>query len=237
MQQTMRNRTLGLGLLVIVIGLVFLFRQMGAFSYATEQIIFSWQMLLIALGLFFLVFGENKTAGFILIAVGGFFLLPEVFDLPYNFRRTFWPVLLILLGLFILSRSGLFGRKRGEPVIAGGGEDSLFLDEVNIFSGSDRKISGVNLKGGKITSIFGGSELDLTDARLSDGNNVIEVLYIFGGSSITVPRDWHVINQVTAVMGGFSDKRTDLPPPGDSSQKTLTIRGLVVFGGGEIKSR
>jgi predicted membrane protein len=237
MHNSLRNRTFGLGLLIILIGLVFLLRQIDFFSYDTERILFSWQTLLITIGLFFLVFGESKTAGFILIVVGGFFLMPEIFDLPYNFRKTFWPVLLILLGLFILSRSGLFGRKSGGPVIATTGEDFVYLEEVNVFSGSDRKISGVKLKGGKITSIFGGSDLDLTEAGLSDGINVIEVLYLFGGSSLTVPRDWNVINQVTTVLGGFTDKRSNLPQPGEIQQKTLIIRGVVIFGGGEIKSR
>lgn len=236
MQNSFTNRTLGLGLLIIAIGLGFLFRQMDVFSSRTEDIVFSWQMLLILIGMFSLFFGENKTTGFILIIVGGFFLLPEIFSLPYNFRRTFWPMLLILLGLFILSRSGLFRRRNEDQTTLSSDTGLNYIDEVNIFSGSDRKISGVKLRGGKITSIFGGSELDLTEAELSTGTNVIEVFYMFGGSSITVPQDWHVINQVTAVLGAFADKRKHLPGQQQSPEKTLVLRGLVIFGGGEVKS-
>jgi predicted membrane protein len=237
MQHTLRNRTLGLGLLIIIIGLGFLLRQFNLFDPYTEDILFSWQMLLIVIGVYNLFFADGKTTGFILIIIGGFFLLPEVFELPYNFRRTFWPVLLILLGFFILSRSGLFGRRRHEPMAGATGEDINFIEEVNIFGGSEKKFSGIKFRGGKITSIFGGSDVDLSDAEMDADSVVVEVFYLFGGSSLTVPRDWHVINQVTTVLGGFSDKRPTDPGQRGQPQKSLILRGLVIFGGGEIKSR
>lgn len=236
MEQTGRNRTLAVGLLIILIGLAFLLRQMDVFTPRVENILFSWQMLLILIGSFFLVFSDNKTTGFILILIGGFFILPEIYVLPYNFRRTFWPVLLILLGIFILSRSGLF--RRGEVVTAEDGPTGPqdYFEEVNVFSGSERRFNGKNLRGGKITSIFGGSEMDLRGSTLSSGNNVIEVFYMFGGSSITVPQDWHVVNKVTAVLGGFSDKRAITGTSPSDPSKTIILRGLVIFGGGEIRS-
>jgi predicted membrane protein len=237
MQNLRNNRTLGIGLVVIAIGLGFLLRQMNVFSPSLDDILFSWQMLLILIGLFAILFGESKTLGFILLIVGGFFLLPDIFSLPFNFRNTFWPILLILAGFFILFRSGLFGHKQKDINMKPRVDEINYFDEVNIFSGSERKISGIELKGGKVTSIFGGSELDLSEAKLSAGINVIEVLYIFGGSAITIPADWHVINQVTAVLGGFSDKRAVTPSQKGSTEKTLILKGLVVFGGGEIKTR
>ncbi len=237
MQHTLRNRTLGLGLLIIIIGLGFLLRQFNLFDHYTENIIFSWQMLLIIIGVYNLFFADSKTTGFILIIIGGFFILPEVFEMPYNFRKTFWPVLLILLGLFILSRSGLFGRRQHDTITGTVGEETNFIEEVNIFGGSEKKFPGIKFRGGKITSIFGGSDIDLSDAEMAADSSVIEVFYLFGGSSITVPRDWHVINQVTTVLGGFSDKRVSDPGQQSEPRKSLILRGLVIFGGGEIKSR
>jgi len=237
MQNPNQNRTLGVGLLIIAIGLGFLFRQMNVLSPRTENIIFSWQMLLIVIGLYTLFFGGNKTFGFILIIVGGFFILPEVFYLSYDFKRTFWPILLILLGFFILSNSGVFRKKFAYRETGTADINLNYFEEVNIFSGSEKKIGGKNMKGGKITSIFGGTELDLTDTELSSGTNVIEVFNMFGGSSIIVPADWNVMNQVTAILGGFSDKRTDAYTDHSNPEKTLILKGLVVFGGGEIKNK
>jgi predicted membrane protein len=112
---------------------------------------------------------------------------------------------------------------------------SQFIDEFNVFSGSEKKISMKNFKGGKITSIFGGSEIDLLDAELSSETNVIELFYLFGGSSIKVPNDWVVINKVTAILGGFADKRNVSTPKEPVPNKTLILRGFVMFGGGEIE--
>jgi hypothetical protein len=41
---------------------------------------------------------------------------------------------------------------------------------------------------------------------------------------------------VIAVFGGFSDKRYHQKVEGINFNKQIVIKGLVVFGGGEIKS-
>lgn len=228
-----QNRTIGFGLLVIVIGFMILLHQFNMIPDALDHIIFSWQMLLIVLGIYNLFFPQSRGLGFILIAVGGFFIIPVIFTLPYNFTRNFWPIILILVGLFIIFRHGFGKRDFVNTDIEE--SESQFIDEFNVFSGSEKKISIKNFKGGKITSVFGGSEIDLRDAELSSETNVIELFYLFGGSSITVPNDWTVLNKVTAILGGFADKRNVSTPAVPDPKKTLILRGFVMFGGGEIK--
>ena len=112
-----------------------------------------------------------------------------------------------------------------------------YIDEVNIFSGSEKRIAINNFRGGKITSIFGGSEIDLTGSTLAEGNNVVELFYMFGGSSFIIPADWTVNNKVTSILGGFSEKGNPVITNVTKDNKTLTITGFVMFGGGEIKRR
>ena len=50
-----------------------------------------------------------------------------------------------------------------------------YIDYVNIFSGAERQLITDNFKGGKITSIFGGGEVDLTRSSLAPGDNAIEI--------------------------------------------------------------
>lgn len=235
MNTSNQNRTLGIGIFIILLGLVFLLHQLNLIPPRTADVLLSWPMLIIVIGVYNLLFTQSRTFGFILLVVGGFFLLPEIIDLPYNFRRSFWPVLLILVGLFIIFKSG-FARKQHEfqPPEA---VDMDYIDEVNVFSGSEKKIAIKNFRGGKITSIFGGSEIDLSGSELADGNNVIEVFYMFGGSTITFPPDWMVTNKVTSILGGFSEKGSTLITNANKSNKTLIITGFVMFGGGEIKRR
>lgn len=234
MQSTNKNRTFAIGILIILIGLAFLLHQMRLLPPNFDDVLISWQMLLIVIGLYNIFTAQSRIFGYILISVGVFFLLPDLFDLPYNFRRNFWPLILIAVGLFIIFRHG-FNRKDSYS-IPESSSDSQFIDELNIFSGSEKRISIKNFRGGRITSIFGGSEIDLRDAELSHETNVIEVFYLFGGSSITVPPDWNVINKVTAILGGFNDKRTVHADNHNLHEKTIIIQGFVMFGGGEIKS-
>lgn len=234
MNTSNQNRTLGIGIFIILAGLAILLHQLRFFSPEIDDVIISWQMLLIIIGVYNLFFAGNRIAGYILIAVGGFFIIPELFILPYDFKKNFWPVLLIVVGLIVLFRA--FPGKKREPSPPLEGNPMEYIEEVNIFSGSERKITTDKFRGGKVTSIFGGSELDLSSCRLAEGNNVLEVFYMFGGSSITVPRDWTVINKVTSILGGFSDKRYLSSGTTDSPKGTLIIQGFVMFGGGEIKS-
>jgi predicted membrane protein len=110
------------------------------------------------------------------------------------------------------------------------------LDDVSIFGGGEKSINSDNFKGGSITSIFGGSEINLKGCKLSEGPNVIDVLCVFGGTTLIVPNDWNVIMNVTPIFGGFSNKIIKDPSASVDINKTIIVKGLVIFGGGEIKS-
>jgi len=142
-----QNRTLGFGVIIILVGLSVLLHQLRFFSPEVDDVIISWQMLLIVIGVYNLFFAGNRVAGYILIAVGGFFIFPELFILPYDFKRNFWPVLLIVVGLIILFRA--FPGRRREKAIPTDGNPLEYIDEVNIFSGSEKKITTDNFRGGK----------------------------------------------------------------------------------------
>ena len=62
---------------------------------------------------------------------------------------------------------------------------------------------------------------------------IIEVVNIFGGASLIVPSDWKIKLEMVSIFGGFSDKRHIIDP---NPQKTLIVKGVSVFGGGDIKN-
>ena len=111
-----------------------------------------------------------------------------------------------------------------------------FFDDFVVFGGREVFINSQNFYGGKITTIFGGAEYDLRNALLSNNGAVIDSVAVFGGCGFKVPPDWTVKNEVTAVFGGFSDKRGASPHQVISDpSKTLVIKGFTAFGGIEIK--
>lgn len=235
-----RSRTLIFAFIVIGAGVLFLLRSIGILPYAISRVLISWQMLLIVIGVFNILSTQHRVSGYILIGIGGFFMLDKLFYWDIGFWQVFWPLVLIGIGVAVLvnhqKNQGQGYRFNQMGARNSGFDDGDFIDEVTIFSGTEKTITSQNFRGGKITSIFGGSEINLTQAQLSDDKNDIEVVSIFGGSTLIVPPDWDVKVNVTAVFGGFSDKRYKRTGVEKDPQKLLRVQGVVIFGGGEIKS-
>lgn len=227
------NKNLGrgiLGLVLILVGVAIIGDRFNFFPNRIMHYIITWEMILIVLGIIFISTKENKTTGIILLVIGLFFWLPNVVHIPFSVRRIFWPSMLILLGVIIIVRSSTSRR----PVIEAGSLD--YIDDVSIFGGGDKVISSKNFKGGKITAIFGGSKIDLRDAELAPGQNVIDVFCLFGGTTIIVPEGWGVRHDVVSILGGFSQKRDLRGSATIEVGKELVVKGFAMFGGGEIKS-
>ena len=228
------DRRLGVGIVFIFIGAVLILSNLGIMPQVLRHHIFSWQMILIVIGLFQIVNNKNKTFGLIMMTVGVFFLLPGIFGFSRQMWHMFWPAIFLIIGAYILFRRKIDPddmELMGETV-----NDEDFFDDLNIFGGSKRTITSQNFRGGKVTSFFGGSEYNMLAANISGQRAVLDVLTIFGGSKMLVPSDWQVQVDVISIFGGFTDKRNTLPPVRTSANKVLIVKGLVIFGGGEIRN-
>jgi predicted membrane protein len=228
------NRAI-IGVVLVIAGLFLVLRNTGLFPQGIEHIIFSWPMLLVTIGLVMTIGSSGaKTSGIIVMAVGAFFLIPLIFNETLHVYNLFWPSIFIIVGVIFIftKRKGWNSVSTAAPTSAG--DD--YIDYVNVFSGGERQIVSQNFRGGKVTAIFGGSEIDLTRANLAPGKSELELACIFGGTTIIVPDDWFVTIEVTPVLGGFGDSRKLNPGRIVDSTKQLVIKGAVIFGGGEVKS-
>jgi predicted membrane protein len=225
-----------IGVLLIIAGFILIVQKSTILpeplDHFIDDIIFSWQMLLIVIGVITLAGSDNKTPGIVMIAVGGFFLIPEMFTDFFRSFNFFWPAVFIVVGVVLLMNSKRLVKKLDYSNV----NKADYIDYVNIFSGAERQLITDNFQGGKVTSIFGGGEVDLTRSSLAPGDNVIEITCIFGGTTIIVPESWNVVIEVTPILGGFSDSRKMRGDVIRDNTRSLTIRGTVIFGGGEIKS-
>ncbi|MBI5730757.1 MAG: hypothetical protein HY963_06435 [Ignavibacteriales bacterium] len=213
-----------IGILLIILGALFVMRNYDMLDFPYEY--FTWEYFFILIGLLFFFLSRNKTAGVVLIAIGLFNLIPEL-----------WPLLLVLVGLYIIfGRKGNF-RHSTEPAEPGQPKNSNdYVESISIFGGSSKIVNSDNFKGGNIVSIFGGSEINLTNSKLAEGENNIEITAVFGGSTLIVPSDWNVELDVLPIFGGFGDKRMKDPNKKIQEGRKLLIKGIVLFGGGEIKT-
>jgi predicted membrane protein len=232
------DKRLMAGVVIILAGLLVL---AGNFFIDKESLLYqrlyTWEMIIIGVGLIALVVSENKGTGIMLIAIGGaLYLYRHYFRGRFedvNFWHVFIPAILIIVGLLLIFRRK--GIRMGDDRLVESGDD--YLDDVAIFGGGDKIISSSNFKGGRVTAIFGGSNLDMKNVKLAEGTQYIDILAIFGGMSLLVPEDWDIKVQVVSIFGGFSDKhRITRAEEQKDNKKRLIIKGLAIFGGGDIKS-
>ncbi|MFY0598343.1 MAG: hypothetical protein JXR03_01645 [Cyclobacteriaceae bacterium] len=225
------NSNAWLGIVLVVVGGSYLIDNLGIFPNLPYWL-FSWKSLFVVVGVAMLATG--RSSGLVFLLIGGFFLFPDVFhffNIPFFEIRQFWPVILIVIGIsIILKRRSNFDFKSKDII------DDDYLHEVSIFGGSEKSISSKNFKGGRVSTIFSGTDIDLAAAELSDGDNVIDAFCFFGGISFVVPQDWTVVRDATTIFGAWSDDRRLSSQSTIDPNKVLRIKGFVMFGGGEIKS-
>lgn len=229
------NRRAILGIFLIAIGSLWILERLELIPSAWNDVLISWQMLLVGIGVFSIIAG-NKTTGTILIVIGGFFLLPEVAHIPYELRRIGWPVIIVIVGVVMLFTQT--GKHRKEPPVdeSGKRQGMDYFDDFVVFGGREVYVDSQNFYGGRTSSLFGGTEYDLRQAGLSQNGAVIDALALFGGCGFKVPPDWTVKNEVTAIFGAFTDKRgSSLNHVVSDPSKTLVIKGFAAFGGVEVK--
>ncbi len=220
-----------LGLVAICAGILFILDNLRILNlnlfWNLEDIWRFWPALLILAGLVQILrtcCTGGLVTGVILTAAGGV-LFPHISHWHYQVA-DFWPLILVAVGVNVVWRS-FWGGSRGASVPS---------DRVNGFalmSGVVRTCNSQDFRGGELTAIMGGCEVDLRQASMFEGKATLQVLAIWGGIEIKVPEDWSVRSSVAPLLGGFEDRTR---PPSEVSGKTLFVRGAAIMGSVEVRN-
>ncbi len=227
------------GAIILIIGGFLLLKQLDILFY--PRWLFSGWTFLVILGIAIGIKKNFQGIGWlVMILVGSYFLIDNIPGFPFDLDRLAPPIGIIIVGTFIVARSLMGSTSReakkarwGDGVITSddGGED--YFDLTTIFGGNKRKVFSKNFKGGETTCVFGGADIDLSQADIN-GTVVIDIVQLFGGVKLVIPSNWELKSDVTAILGGVDDKRN--APQAYSSNKKLILTGFVMFGGVDIKS-
>lgn len=207
-----------LGLLLVMAGIILLLDNLDLIP-GLPYYVFHWTNIFLVIAVINLLSGNQKPA-FIFAVIWIFFFSREFY---YFDLKDYWPLILVAIGLSFIIKN----KRTSKSEI----EDAYF-DDINIFGGGSKKFTSQQFQGGKSTNIFGGSDIDLRESNPQDGAT-IQVFTMFGGCNIIVPPDWNVAINTTAIFGAFDDKRDPMPKRTDF---TVHVRGLIIFGGGELKT-
>jgi predicted membrane protein len=212
-----------------VAGLVLTLDNLGLIQAHT--IFKLWPLVLVAMGVAKIRQdrGGSSMGGWFLV-LGGAFLLLFTFG-HGHLADALGPMLVVAVGILIVVKA--LKQNRGVPPELARSED--FLQGTAIFGGFKRRVSTQSFKGGELTAIFGGYEVDLRQAVLENGQARIDVFVLFGGGEIRVPEGWEISNRATAIAGALNDS-THHGPASPESRPRLVVTGLILFGGTEVKS-
>ena len=223
---------MAIGVAVIVIGLLFLVDNLGWIDLDFRRHLLPLALIFFgALKLMQTRTSSGKLIGAGLIAAGCVIFLRRFGILDISWQ-SLWPVLLIVFGIGVVLKSGT-GRsafKQAGPKVDNE-FDQMEVDITSFMGAFKRRIITADFRGGEITALMGGCDLDLRQSSIN-GEAVLNVFSLFGAVTIKVPVEWTVVLQGTPIMGGFEEKTAPPATPG----KVLYVRGYAIMGGLEVRN-
>jgi predicted membrane protein len=225
------------GLFIIGIGVLFFLKQTGLnlFPYW----IFSWPMILIAVGVFSGIKNNFRGSGWIvLLILGSFFLLDDVLKM-YSLRPYLVPAILVGVGVMLIvrpknniswrNRRGEFRdwNRQGSFDNSASAATDAAASQATDYSTTETNFSDTTTAEKlDATAIFGAVKKTILSKNFTGG----QAVSIFGGSEIDLSKadiNGTVVVDVTAILGGVK-----LIVP---SHWTVRQDIAAIFGGVEDK--
>jgi len=215
---------MAVGVVFMTVGLVLTLSQAGVLNI--EGIGRWWPLFLIGIGIVKVrqPLGDGQRAmGVALLFVGGLFQLMSV--LAWG---NAWPLLMILAGAFLLWQAVTRPPMTSPPDPLATSNSSL-LSELALMGGVKKSVRVPDFRGGYITVVMGGVELDLRKSTMGASPAYLDVVALLGGIELKIPPEWTVEGGILPFMGGFENKCQTLAD--SNTAPRLVLRGYAVMGG------
>ncbi len=242
--ETNWSRKLFMGFVFIAAGVLILLFNLGILPSEWRPVILSLGMLVLMIGIAQFL-NHHPILGLIFSIIGVVLILPKLFPLlsinipEATIHNLFWPVIIILIGISLISRHNhclcCDGKRRGwfrqlNDVRKKTEEGKI--DYNVILNGSDEIFLGPVFRGGEINTIMGGVKLDLRKTTLPEGTTILNIDSVCGGVDLILPDDWNVEIANNSILGGFDNKRHT---NGTDYSRKLLIKANFIMAGGSIR--
>ncbi|MDE0508515.1 MAG: hypothetical protein OXI17_07755 [Gammaproteobacteria bacterium] len=179
---------------------------------------------------------EAPTMAWLLTLFGAVLITSQLGLFGLSFGDMVAPMILLTVAFFLVNpRNLLPGRLNtsNEDLDPEEQEIKLFA----FMGGGELNYHSRRLRGGEVMAVWGGYDIDFSDADMEGDSMQLNLYCIMGGVEITVPANWRVEKSgAMCIMGGYSNKTWDMAEELNLPPKTLVVTGLALMGGGEIRN-
>ena len=241
MNATTNRPRLLIGLLLVVAGALYLLNNLGILR-GFNVWAFAWGIFWLALGAAVIgprgrgVGAVRLALGLLLIFVGGATLLDGVGLIgfsPGHLLSSFWPLILIGLGVLILIESN---RQRA----AASPESSDRIVHDSIFGDFKLRQSDRPLRDVRLSTLIGDIKIDLSKATIPEGETTIDLRALIGDIDVWVPTDLPVALDVQCAfvsVNRFGHKQdvilrryADAPAGYEAAPRRVRVHADLIFG-------
>ena len=158
-----------MGLLIVVVGLLFTLENVGLID--GHDYLRYWPVALIAVGMLKLWQGSGSAVfgGFVFVFVGVWLLLQAMGIVTVSLWNL-WPMLLVFAGASMVWR-GLYGGS----VERATADAYSTVSAMAVLAGVNRRNTSKTFRGGDLTAVFGGCQIDLRQAAIEAGKYCIDL--------------------------------------------------------------
>ena len=222
--------------------------NIGLFDMIGLSSIFSWLFrtlfnlvpsAILGLGIYWMINARAQgkpVISWIAILIGAVLVISQLGLFGLSFGNLFLPMWLVIVAFVVMNPRDILPRRFNmqDEELA---EDSETLKLVAFMGGSELKYTTQALKGGEILAVWGGYNLDFSEAEMDGDSMELNLFCIMGGVEIIVPPHWEVEKRgAVNIMGGFTNNTHCLAEELGLPRKTLIVKGIALMGGGEIKN-
>ncbi len=105
------------------------------------------------------------------------------------------------------------------------------MDVYTVFGANSHQEIGTRLTRGSVVTLFGSTEIDLTRAQMASDEVILNVLILFGDTTVRVPAAWDISSSLVTIFGDATGRSV---ATGHAPQRLL-IKGLCLFGSCDIQ--
>ena len=153
----------------------------------------------------------SYIAGATLVFLGWLFLLDNLGYLDAEWIiGKFWPLLLIVAGVWILGTHARWKHRSNErtsgksgSTVDGGEPTEDHISSSGVLGNVRREITSKQFSGGDCSTVLGNLTVDLSRAELAPGEQVLTLSSVLGNIRLELPRDLEYAVRANFVAGGI----------------------------------